>query len=73
VVVAARPETQLERIAQRDGLSQAEAEARVASQLPLEQKIAAADFVIHNEGDLPALLAEVDRVAAEVRRRCREA
>ena len=73
VVVAARPETQLERIAQRDGLSQAEAEARVASQLPLEQKIAAADFVIHNEGDLPALLAEVDRVAAEVRRRCSEA
>lgn len=70
VVVVAAPEmSQIERAVKRDGLSVAEAKARVASQLPLETKVAAADFVIDNDGTLEALLAEVDRVAAEVRAR----
>lgn len=72
VVVAASAQAQLARVLERDGLTREEAEARIASQLPLEQKLAAADLVIHNDGDLDALLREVDRVAAEVRARCRE-
>jgi dephospho-CoA kinase len=69
VVVAAKRETQLERIARRDGLSAVEAEARLDAQLPLEKKVAVADHVIWNDGDLPALqLAVRDVHEALVRR-----
>jgi dephospho-CoA kinase len=62
VVVAAPHELQRARIVARDGLSEAEADARIASQLPLEDKIAVADFVIHNVGGVDELRAEADRV-----------
>ena len=55
VVVAAQRETQLRRIVARDGLSVADAEARLDAQLPLDQKIAVADHVIWNDGDLSAV------------------
>jgi dephospho-CoA kinase len=48
VVVAADLATQLARLKARDALSDAEAQARIAAQAPLEQKLAAADFVIDN-------------------------
>lgn len=62
VVVAAERATQLRRIMARDGLSEADAEARLDAQLPLEQKIAAADHVIWNDGDLSSLEAAVEAV-----------
>jgi dephospho-CoA kinase len=48
VVVAVSPEIQLARLIARDGLSRAEAEARLAAQLPLAAKLAAATHVIDN-------------------------
>jgi dephospho-CoA kinase len=69
VVVAAKRETQLARIAARDGLSEADAEARLDAQLPLQAKVDVADHVIWNDGDLPALeLAVRDVHEALVRR-----
>lgn len=59
VVVAAKRETQLRRLVARDGLSPADAEARLDAQLPLDQKIAVADHVIWNDGDLGAVDAAV--------------
>lgn len=59
VVVAAKRDTQLRRIVARDGLSSADAEARLDAQLPLDQKIAVADHVIWNDGDLGAVEAAV--------------
>jgi len=50
VVVAVGEQTQLARLVARDGLSEAEAGARVRAQLPLADKIAAADYVIQNDG-----------------------
>jgi dephospho-CoA kinase len=61
IVVALDDARQLERIMQRDLLSEAEARARVAAQAPLAQKLAVADYVIDNAGDLTALH---DRVTA---------
>jgi dephospho-CoA kinase len=52
VVVAAPPEVQRARLATRDGLSDAEADLRLAAQLPLERKLAVATHVIHNDDDL---------------------
>ena len=55
IVVTARPETQLARLMARDGLDEAEARDRLAAQLPMEDKVAVADLVIDNDGDLESL------------------
>lgn len=52
VVVAVAPQTQIARVRARDDLDEAGARARLAAQLPLEEKIAVADFVIRNDGAL---------------------
>jgi dephospho-CoA kinase len=57
VVVAAPRALQRARIVARDGLTEAEADARIDAQLPLEQKIAVADHVIWNDADLGTLRA----------------
>lgn len=50
VVVWAEPETQIERIMARDGLSEENARARVAAQMPIAEKRAMADTAIDNSG-----------------------
>lgn len=50
IVVSLSPERQLERLIGRDGLSAAEAQARIDSQLPLAQKVAVADYIVDNSG-----------------------
>ncbi|WP_125707670.1 dephospho-CoA kinase [Lacticaseibacillus porcinae] len=47
-VVNITPKLQLQRLIERDGLTVDEAQARIASQMPLPQKVAKADFVIDN-------------------------
>ena len=41
---------QIERLMKRDGLKRSEAEDRIASQLPLSEKVRVADYVIDNSG-----------------------
>ncbi|HMC69632.1 MAG TPA: dephospho-CoA kinase [Mycobacteriales bacterium] len=62
VVVAAQPETQLRRLLEQRGMSEADARARIAVQAPLEAKLAVADIVITNDGDLESLDAQVKQV-----------
>lgn len=62
IVVAASPATQLARLMARDGSTEEEARARIASQLPLERKIAVADYVIRNEGSATDVRAQVREV-----------
>jgi dephospho-CoA kinase len=50
LVVYVTPETQAKRLAARDGISRAEAEKIMQSQLPIDEKTSYADFVIENEG-----------------------
>jgi dephospho-CoA kinase len=64
VVVAANEATQVARVAARDGIDETGARARMAAQMPLEQKIAVADYVIWNDGDLAALEARTREVHA---------
>ena len=52
MVVYVRPQIQAERLAVRDGITVAEAENIMKSQLPIDEKAGYADFVIHNEGSL---------------------
>ncbi|MEW8978130.1 MAG: dephospho-CoA kinase [Symbiobacterium sp.] len=51
--------TQRARLMGRDGLSPAEAEARIAAQMSLEEKMRRADRVIDNRGDLARTRAQV--------------
>ena len=60
-VVTAPPAAQIDRILARDGLSRAAAEARLAAQLPMDDKVALADVVIDNGGDREALERRVDQ------------
>lgn len=48
IVVYADKETQAKRLMERDGLSHPDAEKRIASQMPLDEKVKMADFVIDN-------------------------
>lgn len=68
VVVWASAATQRARLVARDGLTPAEADARLAAQLPIDEKAARADLVVENEGPLAALDAKADRLLADLRR-----
>jgi dephospho-CoA kinase len=62
VVVDASEETRLGRLVTTRGMSEDEVRSRMAAQASREQRLAAADHVIYNEGDRARLAAEVDRV-----------
>ena len=62
IVVSAEESVQRSRLIARDGFTDAEANARIASQLPLPQKIAAADHVVVNDGHLDATRRQVAEV-----------
>jgi len=51
---------QIPRLQQRNGLTAKQAQARIDSQIPLAEKIAAADIVLDNNGDLTDLYAQID-------------
>jgi len=51
IVVWCEPEIQFERLIKRDGLSDADARKRIASQMPQEEKKRFADFLIDTSGD----------------------
>lgn len=63
IVVDARPEIQLKRARER-GMRKADVERRMSRQMAREDRLAAADFVIHNDGDMVELEREVVRVHA---------
>ena len=62
LVVAATPETQGGRLVRARGMSADEARSRIASQAPLADKLAVADFVITNDGSLDDLDRQVQAV-----------
>lgn len=52
LVVSVKEETQLARLMERNGFSEEEAKARIATQLPVSVKAEAADAVVYNDGTL---------------------
>lgn len=61
-VVYCSPSVQLERLMHRDGLSCDRANARIHTQLPLDQKCQKADVVLDNSSTLQSLLLQVDAI-----------
>ncbi|PSR04734.1 MAG: dephospho-CoA kinase [Bacteroidetes bacterium SW_11_45_7] len=50
IVVTAPEETRIQRITERDGSTPEQVRARMAQQMPQEEKDEKADFLIHNDG-----------------------
>ena len=70
IVVTCHPEQRIERFARRLGISEdaarVEVDRRMAAQIPDEEKIKAADFVIDNSGSLEATEQQAERVFHEL-------
>jgi dephospho-CoA kinase len=62
VVVSVPDATQLERLMKRDSSDVASARARIASQMPLAEKEALADYLITNDGTLEETEEQVQKV-----------
>ncbi len=60
VVVACPREMQLQRLMERNKLSKEDAERRLAAQLPIDQKVKKATFVINNDGTFENTNAQID-------------
>jgi len=69
IVVHCRPDAQLERLMRRNKLSRAEAEQRIATQMPQEEKKRYADYLIDTSGEF----AETRRQTQEVYHALRKA
>jgi dephospho-CoA kinase len=69
VVVDVDQQTQLRRLVERRGMSEPDARARMAVQASREQRLAIADLVIGNSGDLAELDEKVQEVWAELQAR----
>jgi dephospho-CoA kinase len=71
IVVTCRPEQRVQRFARRLGISEeaarTEVNRRMAAQIPDEEKIQAADFVIDNSGSLESTAQQVQKVFANFR------
>lgn len=67
IVVTCSPKIQRERLRERSGLTPQQIETRIASQMPLEEKIKVADFVIDNSGDIGKTRQQVEEVYRQLR------
>jgi dephospho-CoA kinase len=67
IVAVCTPQQQIERAMRRDGLSKEEVMARLSRQLPLEEKIKLADYVIDTSGAKEQTLAQVRDVYHSLR------
>lgn len=64
VVVNAPLEARLVRVQQRDGVDEASVRRRMENQLPMEEKVRRADYVIQNDGDLHQLSTAVSKLVS---------
>jgi len=67
IVVTASPATRIARVVARDGVREEDVQARMQAQLPQEEKVRLATWVVDNDGDKAATEAQVDRIISELR------
>jgi dephospho-CoA kinase len=61
-------EMQIERLTKRDGITKEAAESILKAQRPIDEKLAYADFVIHNEGTPEQTRKQVEQVWEELKK-----
>ena len=65
IVVSVKREVQLQRLMERNGFSEEEANARIATQIPVKEKEQLADAVIHNNGTLEDTAIQLQNILYE--------
>jgi len=68
LVVYIPQEMQIERLMERDGISREAAQNILKAQLPIDEKLGYADFVIHNEGTLEETRKQVEKSWEELKK-----
>jgi dephospho-CoA kinase len=68
IVTACDPETQLRRVVERLGSTEWEARQRLAAQLPIDEKVSRADYVIRTNGSLADTDKEINRILESLKR-----
>lgn len=68
IVVYASEEQQLQRLIERDGFSREDATKRLEAQMPIEEKLKHADYVVHNTTSLENARIEVENIYKELQR-----
>ena len=66
IVTACDPLTQLTRVMARDGITETDARARIAAQLPIQEKVARADYVIRTDGTFEETNQRVREIVAQM-------
>jgi len=69
ILVHVSPEDQIRRLTERNECSRKEAESRLDTQMPIDEKIPYADYVIDNKGPRETTRSVVDAVWEELRAR----
>jgi dephospho-CoA kinase len=64
IATACEPAAQLQRVMARDGLTREEAQARIAAQLPIDEKVRRADYVITTDGSFEDTDRQVEQLLA---------
>jgi dephospho-CoA kinase len=59
---------QIKRLVERDGISEAEAANMMKAQLPIDEKVTYADYVIHNEGSLEDTKKQVEKLFEKLKK-----
>jgi len=67
VAISVPPETQMTRLMARDFIDEAFAKEKIESQMATEEKVARADLVLDNAGELEGLAARVDTLMQKIR------
>ncbi|KAF3319856.1 dephospho-CoA kinase domain-containing protein-like isoform X1 [Carex littledalei] len=67
IVVWVDPETQIQRLIARDGISEEQARNRIEAQMPLDLKREKADLVIDNSGSLEETKVQFEQVLGRVK------
>jgi dephospho-CoA kinase len=67
VLVTCSPEMQRQRLRERSSLTADQIEARIASQMPMEEKVKFANYVIDNSGDRGSTRQQVQEVHRQLR------
>ena len=62
IVVSTSKDIQIKRLKDRDGFSKEQAILRINSQIPIEEKIKHADYVIHNDSDISNIKNQVETI-----------
>ena len=62
IVVTVSPKIQVKRLVQRDHLTEREAKERIATQMPLSEKVKLADYVIDNSGSVKKTIRRTKEV-----------